>query len=185
MGIDEIDLPKNVRVFVEKAADEVRRSFLSNFPPLGRQEPDDELFLESPIEFMFYAAFRALMSIHKIPDYQDMFSFCGTNENPSTGMIFEPRYECDQYRVDFYCCLLTKRYYYGEKRVLVELDGHEFHERTEEERRYEKQRDRFFNKNGYIIFHYTGKEVTDDPFVPAAEVLSYLTEKNIDPHIEV
>lgn len=75
-------------------------------------------------------------------------------------------YQIDNYRVDF---LLKK---VGGKPLVVELDGHDFHETDEKQRRYEKTRDRYLVSNGYQVIHYTGKEVTDDPFKPAIECLS-------------
>lgn len=55
--------------------------------------------------------------------------------------------------------------------VIVELDGHDFHERNKKERSYEKARDRYFVKEGYRVVHFTGSDVVKDPYQVAFEVL--------------
>ena len=43
--------------------------------------------------------------------------------------------------------------------IVVEVDGHDFHERTKEQAKRDKERDRYFTKVGYKIYRYTGSEV--------------------------
>lgn len=44
-------------------------------------------------------------------------------------------------------------------RVAVELDGHEFHERTREQAERDKHRDRTLVSNGWRVIRFTGSEV--------------------------
>ena len=44
-------------------------------------------------------------------------------------------------------------------RIVVEVDGHQYHERTREQARRDKSRDRLFSKHGYIVVRYTGSEI--------------------------
>ena len=60
------------------------------------------------------------------------------------------------------------------KTVIVELDGHAFHDKDKKQRSYEKARDRFFVKEGYQVLHYTGSDVVADPYRVAFEVLEVL-----------
>jgi Uncharacterized protein conserved in bacteria len=60
------------------------------------------------------------------------------------------------------------------RQVIVECDSQQFHERTEEERRYEKQRDRFLTVEGYKVFHFTGAEIVRNPWSVAAEILEFV-----------
>ncbi len=46
--------------------------------------------------------------------------------------------------------------------LCVEFDGHDYHERTKEQARYDKQRDRDIKLAGYGIIHFTGSEVYKD-----------------------
>jgi very-short-patch-repair endonuclease len=108
----------------------------------------------------------------------------------SEGLSVDPQRKVGKFRVDFtvsYHCHAwpnTKgqpgdnAILDGGKTIIIECDGHEWHERTEKERRYEKQRDRFLQSKGYEVFHYTGKEITDDPFKVADEILDYLMYAN-------
>ncbi|MCP4343287.1 MAG: DUF559 domain-containing protein [Desulfobulbaceae bacterium] len=43
--------------------------------------------------------------------------------------------------------------------IVVEIDGHDFHERTKEQAKRDKERDRYFTKAGYKVYRYTGSEV--------------------------
>ena len=44
-------------------------------------------------------------------------------------------------------------------RVVVECDGHAFHERTPEQAAHDKRRDRFMTRAGYKVLRFTGSEV--------------------------
>lgn len=55
--------------------------------------------------------------------------------------------------------------------VLVECDGHDFHERTREQARRDKRRDRELQKLGFPVFRYTGSDVWRDPLGAALEVV--------------
>jgi very-short-patch-repair endonuclease len=104
----------------------------------------------------------------------------------SEGLSIDPQRKIGKFRVDFavsyHCCAWANsggrpgdsKVLDCGKTIVIECDGHEWHERTEKERRYEKKRDRFLQSKGYEVFHYTGKEVTDDPFKVAEEILDYL-----------
>lgn len=64
-----------------------------------------------------------------------------------------------------------------EKRnLIVELDGHEFHDKNKNQRAYEKSRDRYLVRQGYKIFHYTGSELVADPKKVASEVMREVTK---------
>jgi very-short-patch-repair endonuclease len=75
------------------------------------------------------------------------------------------------YRVDF---LLTYESEGIQNNIIVELDGHDFHERNKSERSYEKSRDRDLIKSGYKVIHFTGSDVCADPHQVVFEALSML-----------
>lgn len=82
--------------------------------------------------------------------------------------LSEEKYKLSQqvqigdYRVDF---LLP------EVSLVVEVDGHDFHERTKEQAAADKQRDRFLARRGLRIIRFTGSEIYADPRAVMAEVL--------------
>lgn len=47
--------------------------------------------------------------------------------------------------------------------VVVELDGHDYHERTKEQVIERNQRDRDFQEKGYVVLHFSGSEIHRDP----------------------
>lgn len=58
--------------------------------------------------------------------------------------------------------------------VVVECDGHEFHERTAEQAEHDRARDRAMTAAGYRVFRFTGREIQRDAGRCAAEVMKYL-----------
>jgi len=56
--------------------------------------------------------------------------------------------------------------------VAVEVDGHEFHEKTKEQAQHDKAKDRAIQLAGYKVFRYTGAEVWRDPIRCAQQVVA-------------
>lgn len=56
-------------------------------------------------------------------------------------------------------------------RICVELDGHDFHERTKEQASRDKRRDRAFAANGWTMLRFTGSDVFRDPEAVLDEVI--------------
>ena len=59
--------------------------------------------------------------------------------------------------------------------VIIEVDGHAYHERTPEQAEYDKSRDRFMTATNANIFRFTGREVWRHAEACASEVLTYVT----------
>lgn len=77
-----------------------------------------------------------------------------------------------QYRVDI---LIDDTTVPGARRLMVvECDGHDFHEKTKEQARRDKQRDRFLQSKGFKVLHFTGSEIWADPEKCAAEIIDEL-----------
>ena len=57
-------------------------------------------------------------------------------------------------RADFLLYLESK-----DTKIIIECDGHDFHEKTKEQARKDKQRDRFLIQNGFFVLRYTGSEI--------------------------
>lgn len=53
--------------------------------------------------------------------------------------------------------------------LVVEVDGHDFHEKTKEQASRDKARDRFFLGEGFQVARFTGSDVYRDPFGCAEE----------------
>lgn len=62
--------------------------------------------------------------------------------------------------------------------VIVELDGHDFHERTPEQAQSDKSRDRELQALGWNVLRFTGREVLRSPADCLHEVQSLLESKS-------
>ncbi len=65
--------------------------------------------------------------------------------------------ERDEARTDF----MEREIHY---RYAIELDGHEFHERTKEQAQRDRERDRNLAAIGYQVLRYTGSEIYKDSY---------------------
>lgn len=61
-------------------------------------------------------------------------------------------------------------------RIAVEVDGHDFHERTKEQAQRDKERDRNLTAAGWHPIRFTGSEVYRDPDRAASDVHRMLTQ---------
>jgi len=128
--------------------------------------------IKSPIEKLLFIALKSIQRFN----YIDNFEADSPNHVYRYGLTYEPQFKIGKYTVDF-----KIQYHYSlnrtlmSKTIIVECDGHEFHDKNKEQRKYEKERDRFIVKQGYKIFHYTGSEIFNNPLDIAVEILSYLT----------
>lgn len=78
-----------------------------------------------------------------------------------TGLfIISSQYKIDDYIVDFFIEYKQKD---GHKKIIVECDGHEFHEKTKEQAAKQKKRDRHFATKEFIMLHYSGSDIVNQP----------------------
>lgn len=127
---------------------------------------------ESPIE-------RALLAAVLITaDFEVNFFQLPFEMFTRPAFHIHPQFEIEKFRIDFQFTLqlwdhsaktLTKFY-----SVLVECDGHDFHERTKEQARRDRAKDRFFQHSGLPLLRFTGSEIYKDPFKCANEIHRFL-----------
>lgn len=103
----------------------------------------------SPIETLFKAAVSILAHICRV-------------EGDDTPKALGGQEQIGPYRVDFTITAFGKT-------VIVEVDGHDFHEKTKEQAQRDKARDRYLIKHGHTVIHFTGSEVWANPFACAQE----------------
>lgn len=97
--------------------------------------------------------------------------FCGTGKLPKVvvdgldlpdwdgAWTVRPQAVIGNYRIDF---LISDEA--SGVTAVVECDGHDFHERTKEQARHDRQRDRELQGKGYLVLRYTGSEIWRDPW---------------------
>ena len=110
---------------------------------LKRKDPDKARFdrlskrLESPIERRFWAhGYGPLSALGR----------------------FTPQLRVEGYRVDF---ALTNIPDTQLLKVVIELDGHDFHS-SPEQRNYDTERDRYLLRRGWQVIRFTGSQINRD-----------------------
>lgn len=69
-----------------------------------------------------------------------------------------PQQKMGDYTVDF-----LVQFHKTSTMIIVECDGHDFHEKTKKQAAHDKKRDRHFTKQGYFVLRYTGSQICEDP----------------------
>jgi very-short-patch-repair endonuclease len=93
----------------------------------------------------------------------------------SVRMIVRPQAEVDNRRVDF----LIHAFDYnnnGWRSLIVECDGHDYHERTKEQAARDRSKDRTATLNGRDFLRFTGSEIWRDPWGCAAQIGDWAAE---------
>lgn len=164
-----VPVPPQVLAFLSKASDLIAFDAGEGFNQRTFCDFSD-YEIESPIEQILYTALKAVRQLANIPD-GDVISLDG--KDFVFGLGIWPQRTIGAYRVDFEVSYHSwpRNGAQKVKTVLVECDSQQWHERTEEERRYEKRRDRDLTAKGYRVLHFTGKEILENPYLVACEVL--------------
>lgn len=121
----------------------------------------------SPLETKLAMAFSAL------PGFQWRLPFVDELEVgrwPRTGIVLEAQSPQGPYWADF--CLRTWRLDKG-PRIVIEVDGYDFHERTPVQAQRDRSRDRYLAKRGATVLSFTGREVWQDAQKCAWEVWGF------------
>jgi very-short-patch-repair endonuclease len=162
-------IPDNVWRFMDKASDDYGRIASARFSQ-DMHCQIVEIEIASPIEQMFLIAMHVMCAANfdkvnpaPIEDSADKLTL-------GFGVHIFPQERIGRYTVDF---LVKRTGFYGDVtgEVIVELDGHDFHDKDKRQRSYEKARDRFLVKSGYKVLHFTGSDVVADPYKVAHEVM--------------
>ena len=114
---------------------------------------------ESPIEL----AFAAALSISSTISGFDVRWGRTPGDRPSSFLMIEPQAQIGEYRVDFLCAAIDARGFLLSECVVVECDGHEWHEKTKEQAARDKARDRYLQLHVAGVIHFTGSELFRAP----------------------
>jgi len=123
---------------------------------------------ESPIESLLLAALFAAGQI------EPQLRFFAVEEGPTNyGLvgIYQQAPLLGRYRVDVF---IDDRSSDPHQHLVVECDGHDYHERTKEQAQADKARDRALVRAGFKVIRFTGSELFKDPKACATEVLQHL-----------
>ncbi len=141
------------------------------------------LWCESPIEELFVAAL--LCDFWRYPESRAGAWIPFARNTYACGVRFSQTIMCrsdshmywlvqptveigsQQFRPDFAC--LDEEF---DIKIAVELDGHDFHERTKDQAARDKQKDRAFASAGWRVLRFTGSEVYESAESCVSEVLN-------------
>lgn len=95
-------------------------------------------------------------------------------------ITLRPQHQIGSYRADFLLehlsafPLRTADEPYAETfRVVIECDGHDFHERTKDQAARDRSRDREMMELGFPVLRYTGSEIWREPIKCAAQAVDF------------
>jgi very-short-patch-repair endonuclease len=91
-------------------------------------------------------------------------------------MKIQKQVEIGTYRVDFLITVVSPISSY---KIVIECDGHDFHEKTKQQVSKDKKRDRYFQQNGYIVFRYSGSDIVNDPSVIRVDIMELVYPKKV------
>lgn len=147
---------------LDRALDWVREAIGDNLGPRMAALANGG-HLDSPLEAAFDMWWMVMMAAERI----------GTDIDR---IPQQPVVACGQrYRIDFLLQpsydRMTRLYDAGIDwpKVAVELDGHDFHERTKEQVTHRNARDRDLQADGWLVLHYSGSEFVKDPVSSVAD----------------
>lgn len=109
---------------------------------------------DSPIEQMFLlAALRNGFRLD-LPMVDHWHDCAAVAKGECAGLVLH--YPADGFKIDFAIRM-------DDVFLAIELDGHDFHEKTKEQAAHDKKRERHLVASGWTVLRYTGSEVYADP----------------------
>lgn len=127
----------------------------------------------SPVEEMFLAALlssdRAVNVV--LLDPEGNRHFLTDNPDYPERYLVQPQFRVGRYRCDF---LITMKWNEYQTSVVVEIDGHEFHEKTKQQVSKDKARERSIVSSGYRVLRFSGSDVFNNALPCADEVFALL-----------
>ncbi len=151
----------------------------------------------TPIEKVLFLALKALIStgtteyehllVAKDYDHgQRLLNGLLEDKYPNSynSLLIIPQFRMEGRRADFLISSLASRCS-GPKIIfiklylrylLVECDGHDFHEKTKEQAALDKGKDRQASIDGYDTFRFTGSEIWKDPMGCASQIVDWALE---------
>lgn len=139
---------------------------------------------DSPIENVLFCAVWAVCEIHGVGlrrhksglgapngdmDAEQALKKLNYKDNECF-IVYETQGAVERYRADFIFSAISDEKF---KRLVVECDGHDYHERTKEQAAHDRGRDRRMQELGYTVFRFTGAEIHRDPIKCARQIVEW------------
>lgn len=122
---------------------------------------------KSPIEKILFLAFNLVLIVRTNE----------LNEN-SVGITVTPQFQIETESKRYYADLYFEiESYIDNVGVVVECDGHEFHQKTKKQVEHDNEREYEIKKCGYDVLRFSGSQIYNDPFKCANDIFDYLLMK--------
>lgn len=142
------------------------------------ESPIEELMLAAlslmPVPLLLVEGDNQLESriVNVVPAFGDHIDLDRLIKNQREFAVLLQQEQIGEFRVDF---LIVAKFLSGDVvRVVVECDGHEFHERTKEQAERDRRRDRELQILGYRVLRFTGREIWRDALACSFSVAKFL-----------
>ena len=157
----------DLRTFIDDYCDDLIDSFNSIIS-----------ILESPIERILCANLlrTLLINCNKLKIANDKVDKILDGSMTKGFFLVHLQKTIKKYRVDIYI------EYREEKdspisKLIIECNGHDYHEKTKNQAKYDKEKDRILQTAGYAVFRFTGSEIWDNALKCADSVLEFFTKR--------
>lgn len=132
-------------------------------------------YCDSPIEYLLMAALFFQTNGYEYLQFIE-WDFIEWNdgkcpESDMTSFVI-PQSKIGKYRVDF---LIRTRVVNEVHQVIIECDGHNYHDKTKEQATKDKRRDREITALGIPVLRFTGSDIYKRPLGCADEISLYLS----------
>lgn len=109
-----------------------------------------------------------LMPVHNVEDQPESLLYGDADPyEPQPWAVLHSDIKTLTYRADFLIHIQTS---HSPEWLVIECDGHEFHERTKQQAAYDRQRDREMLSMGVFVIRFTGSEIHNYPSKCGQEV---------------
>lgn len=92
-------------------------------------------------------------------------------------VVVYPQLKIGRYRTDFFVVRRALAFE-GEplrrRTMVIECDGHDYHERSKEQARSDKARDRYMQARGHLVFRFSGSDIWNDSVACVREAFAAL-----------
>jgi very-short-patch-repair endonuclease len=157
----------------------IERIFLAT--AMAHAQTDVELFFPYPT---YYANGVESIETEKFDDY--LYEMMGPHGPTLIAVMVQ--FPIDKYRVDFLLYGINAgcgdRDEWMRVKVVIECDGHDHHEKTKEQAKRDKARDRRLTKLGYRVMRFTGSELWNDPRKCVAEAHEFISDLQHQHYLE-
>lgn len=166
-----------IDLLAKQVADEVHATVLTVWSGIDHRAE------WTPIEKLFWIAFYLRQSMLEANQYK--YGMKGTvgslaeakailDQNPDQDFMMFPQCQLAGWRVDFLFGLSRAE---AASWLIVECDGHAYHERTKEQAAKDRSRDRTMQADGITVFRFTGSELHRNPLGCATQVYDWLVRE--------